>query len=643
MMSLNAPQWRFRCPLCLKRLVLPEQLVVFKPASANVSDEREDSKVIDCTTDFMQEVRDFVGHLGDNIPGGVFVSHVNCEAKHPWLTTRTVPGQDGKPPSEVREITIPGDEDAGETCDVQFTCWKTNRQITKTIQHWIVRMLHETYKHSKKHEAMWFPYLLLTATAASDEMNSSRPCGNLVELAGTRDVGKTILTVQLMHEELFGRLSDGRRIKSFEYFFPRGTSGKSFPIELYTFSAWKEQPTFRPLGTEPTPGDLRAIFIERVGRSGKASDGGGQSGPEEKDDGWLRKALRSLRGLVTEARVNLVDEEPVAPTIVEPFIPKPSQQWVPILFYDSAGESQETRAGTIRRLRDLTNKLAICVDGQELIDPEKEKTSIRHACSRLDDLTHERYRHRSTCIVVTKTDLIENTLSRQDQKSLYSKAGTTTSRDLLSRLLANGGTDDMETLLNYMSREGPERIIDDVFFVSTRGLPWMRGIRLSPIGSFDPSSATSGERVKLNAGTGYKFKVAVGEVTEDEKGEDVVILRVKQVLIHEQPVDFEIVDSDTIMFTAPSNDSCGFIEIDSENWAKAKDGLVEDQANSERLFNAATVGARETLKPRSLGLIPFLAWCGEIEESDIVRDARGGFGEDRKQARRSRVNRVGVA
>src|SRR6185436_2166462 len=97
------------------------------------------------------------------------------------------------------------------------------------------------------------------------------------------------------------------------------------------------------------------------------------------------------------------------------------------------------------------------------------------------------------------------------------------------------------------------------------------------------------------------------------------------------PAVFNLVDSETITVTVPSNDARGFIEIVSENWAKAKDGLVQDEANSERFFNVLDVGTRESLKPKSLGLIPFLAWCGDISESDIVREPLVTAGQDRKK------------
>src|SRR5437870_5499172 len=89
-MSNKSPQWRFRCPLCLRTLQSGQELILFKTSETDV--EAPIIETISCRDDvgFMEDVKRFVGDRGDNIVGGVFVSHVNCAAKNPFI------GPDGK-------------------------------------------------------------------------------------------------------------------------------------------------------------------------------------------------------------------------------------------------------------------------------------------------------------------------------------------------------------------------------------------------------------------------------------------------------------------------------------------------------------------------------------------------------------------
>lgn len=599
-MSRVPPRYKFRCPLCLTKLREPEKLVLYKPASAESETERPD-KSITCTENFMQEVQDFVGDRANNLRGGIFVSHVGCAAKNPFISS------DGK-------VKISDDPGAGDRCNVEVICVFTKKPMIVNVKHWIVGMLRETLNYSKEYDSMWFPYLLLAATASTDGGETKRPCGNLVELAGTRDVGKTIMTVQLMHEHLF---SEG--LRSFEFFFRgQASDAYSFFEELVTFSAWKDLPSFRPVGTHRTWGDLRAVFVQRISKeTANVSLNDGQTKKRPSLSQWLLKLLRE--------DIPRVGGAPAAQeTTASNFTLRPSQRWVPVLFYDSAGESNEDFSQMTERLRRVTNRLAICIDSEELIDPAREKDSIKHAGERLRLRQMEQENRKvPTCIVVTKADLLASRLPETESKlvaesiQVGSKAKAA-ARKLLTTLLKNDGTSDAKALLEDLSTKD---LVDEVFFVGTTNLPFMHGIRYSPIATFEPNQAKKGETVTIKANRNYyEFKVNGAIEPQDGTGSGLSALNVKSIRFNGEEAKITIKDNETIEAIVPEDNSRGFIEIVSEYLAGAPAVLTRDEANSSALFNVVKVADKEVLKPKSFGLTRFLAWCGGVNESVIVRE-----------------------
>jgi len=613
-MNKVPPEFKFRCPLCLRRLRGGQQLILFKSASAESESEEPSIVTIDCQDGFMEQVTEFVGKLENNIRGGVFVSHVNCDGKNPFF-------KDGK-------IQIPGNlVDDGERCVLDgVVCAVTGKAYPADVRHWIIRMLRETSRYSEKHDAMWYPYLLLAATASVDRMDIVRPFGNLIELAGTRRVGKTILTIQMMHEDLFSR-----GLRSFEYFFPRGLEGNPFYEELITFAAWKEQPSFRPPGTLRTPGDLRAAFIERIPpKNTPAAKKTRTRKPSLM--GWFVNLMHEFSEMLG-ARRRDVDANS------KTFRFQPSKKWVPILLYDSAGEASQEFPERTRRLRDLTNKIAICIDAEELVNRASPPNSIKHARERLNlALLESDSRKRRTAIVVTKADMLQKTLSTADATLLNDlwKGGSRASergRKLLLSLLQRRPTNDGAALTEFLSKTP---IVDAVFFVGTINLPLMNGIRFSPIGSFEPVSAKKRKRITIKANKYYRFQMngdvpASAGTTNPPTDEDLddqlrsatpdsTELDVKAIRFNDRSAEFTVINSKTIEATVPDNSSRGFIGIISERREGTPPQLVRDDANSSELFNVIDISDKESLKPKSFGLTSFLAWCGGIEESEIVRD-----------------------
>ncbi|MBV9926948.1 MAG: hypothetical protein JOZ96_18160 [Acidobacteria bacterium] len=604
--------YTFRCPLCLQRLGANAELILFKAAPPDSDSELPEAPVIPCVGDFMAQVRQFVGKLENNIQGGVFVSHVGCEVKNPFLVNGRI------------DISV-GD---GESCTLTYADESSGNDIQKTVAHWIIRMLRQTRDYADSYDPMWYPYLLLAATASKDSADTQRPYGNLIELAGSRSVGKTIIAVQLMQEELLARALVGARVSSREYFSPRGDSAsEAFKKELYTFSNWKHLPTMRPASTIPTPGDLRAVFIERVEKQ-EAAPAPKASKPSERQKS-ISKFLQKLRALISGVEPDGNGAAGEAPRF------ETTRKRIPILFYDTAGESQEKMSETTKRVRELTNKLVVCIDGEELCDRKKRKDSIRLACKRLDDLVEEQdTRRRKTCVVVTKSDLIEERLSQEEAERLKAVLGLNgarreSARLFLVHLLKKSDTFDTNKLVEFLLRRDKETLIHNVFFIGTRNLPLTVGIRTSPIKSFSPQQAGAGEKVTITANTGYKFKEDVGAVTPDEEVVGQRVLRLREIRIGGKRADFKVINEETVEVTVPSDDARGFIEIYSRYWFKLLAEFRPDEANSEDPINAEDEEEQYKLKPQSTGLIRFLAWCGDIPEEIITRkfDALPGANE----------------
>lgn len=607
--------YSFRCPLCLQRLGPNAELLLFKAAPPDSDSERPLIETVQCAGNFMPRVKQFVGVLENNIQSGVFVSHVGCDVKNPFLAGG--------------RVDIPAGD--GESCVLTFTDeTDSTKNIPKTVAHWIVRMLRQTSDYADSYDPMWYPYLLLAATASADSADTRRPYGNLIELAGSRSVGKTILAVQLMQEGLLARALAGARVSSREYFSPRGdAAGDSFKKELYTFSNWRHLPTMRPAPTPSTAGDLRAVFIERVERreAAPAPQAPKPSEWQRQISGFLRK-LRSLISGVSEDDNGAVEESPRFDV---------SRTRIPILIYDTAGESQVDMSETTRRVRELTNKLVVCIDGEELCDRRRRKDSIRLACKRLDDLIEEKdSRRRKTCVVVTKSDLIEERSSPEEVERLKAVAGLNgtrreSARRFLVDLLKKSRTSDTDKLVDFLLRRDEETLIHNVFFVGTRNLPLTIGIRTCPIKSFSPRQARGGEKVKIKASPGYKFKADGGAITPDEEVPGQRVLRLTEVRIGGRKADFNIINDETVEVTVPSDDARGFIEIFSKYWFKLTSQFKPDEANSEEPLNAEEEEEQHKLKPQSTGLIKFLAWCGDIREDDIIREFDTSPGTHKQQ------------
>jgi hypothetical protein len=608
-------RYQFRCPLCLKKLGPAHTLVAFRIVEA-IDDEPPLSLEVDCgNEDFIGEILRFGGEAiyTPTTENAVFISHVQCNAINPfWTEVTKQDGDDAQTERRSAKIKIPGKAADGVKIEGVFIDRKTSNQLRKTMQHKIIKMLRDTLKYSEEHRAMWFPFALLRSTATIEGEYLRRPFGSLVEMASAPGVGKTILTLQLMNAR--GYAHNDRVVRSVDYFFPRREMGgnaryqDAFMKELFFHSTWNVRPEFRPPPTpELTPGDLRAILIEPVSEASPAKilshrPAGGKNASR------LQKMREGLRYFLEE--LGLKEKNPIPKTDLVKEL-RQTEYWHPVLFYDTAGESHVSVSEVTRAVRRLTNKLAICIDAEELFDKDGENKSINLACARILTMIEERER-KSCCLIITKLDLIS--LDEEKKRTLVKIAEDlrdtdVEARQLLVKWLKEFHDADKDNLRQYLlSSDGR---IEKVFFVWTENLPKMTDIRSYPIEGFEPKKGDVGTEVTIKATTGYDFNGA------------------RKLYFNEQEADFKVESSEVIKAKVPAGATTGFIEIEIEE--DIKDGPDKgkriDVGTSEQYFIVTPSTRRRNEpneRPQSYGLIKFLSWCLDKSPQELIRD----FGAD---------------
>ncbi|HYG08514.1 MAG TPA: hypothetical protein VD835_00940, partial [Pyrinomonadaceae bacterium] len=333
--------YKYTCPLCLDLLTRGHSIKVFKIADASSGAKSKHlTKRFDCgRRDFIEEVLKF---SGDDVfvpveELAVYVSHDGCKAVNPfWAQSNN-------------QIEMPGNYGDGDKFTADLRCNATTKNFQKVMDHWIVKILRETYELGNDYAPMWYPLQLLLATAAEEGSGLSRPYGSLVEMASTKSAGKTILTLQILNQALY---RNGLELTVKEFFYPNPDSEdidlarfkEKFYSEVFFHSMWRETPVSRPFGTEPSPGDLRAVFVQPVAAD-EQPDGGAVKQPS---NGRVRGMARGIAGLAwffvketvspsSTKKKNKKDKEP-SPDLGEMIAARKDEFWNPIIFYDTAGE-----------------------------------------------------------------------------------------------------------------------------------------------------------------------------------------------------------------------------------------------------------------------------------------------------------------
>lgn len=579
--------YMFRCPLCLKRLDADHTLVAFR-ITETAGDAPPPSVEVDCDDeDFMEEIITWGGDAlyTPATDKSVFISHIQCDAVNPFWTEEVILDADGDEAERDARIKIPPGD--GGKITWSFRCELTGNTLKKEMQHKVISMLRLTKRYNDLHRPMWFPFGLLRSTAALGDEDLRRPFGSLVEMASAPGVGKTILTLQLMNEQTYAN-RDGRFIDSAAYFFPRregvadqAQSESTFMDELFFHASWAKRPEFRPLPTTAiTPGDLRAVFIKPVGGLTKLAL---QPHRTSSQNGSRRqKVWEAIAYFLQSVGFMSKSQPPQTDVLKELSHPR---YWHPILFYDTAGETQLRGSEITMAVRNLTNKLAICIDAQEVFDSNSDNSSINLACERIHTMIQEEDR-KSCCLVITKLDTLP--LIAEERATLMRIAEDLETPDdearrLLVEWLEKNRDRDKDNLRRYLLSSDSR--VERVFFVWTEGLPKMRGIRSYPLDSFEPERGDVGTGVTIKATNGYDFK------------------RATKLYFNGREAQFQAESSGVIKTKVPEHATTGFIEIEFGT------GANKDEGTSEKYFVVNSSPARPDELPQSYGLIKFLAWC----------------------------------
>lgn len=433
-----------KCPLCLKYLDQNEQLVRFCLTHRTT----QQFNCVDSPTAMFCPARD--GQCNESPDSGVFLRHIGCEAKNPfWDETKN-------------RVELPGDDTTTfrHTSTIPHKVSTSNGMSDVEVFHWEIGMLRTVPSDA---EEMWFPLMLLRATT---EVNQRKRIGALVELAGTKRVGKTVVAVQAMDSKGYvNNEENGRSLILKDYVYSRRPDGAVIApmIEmLYLRDIMDRNHGFDPgaLGTRPGAGDLKAVFIEpaRNAESTKHFDDGNLKWKAREFGNDIWSQLKDLLGLARQSS---------ATSSSHPF-------WYTVLFYDTAGELSHRGSQILSRIEETVEKAAVFVNALELLDPSYDSSladsSVTVATRRLKALKGRK--NIECCLVVTHLDLVKDRIAKGDWEKI----------EQIARAVDANPFDDRETrklLITWLRKSKDQNVRNlntllkgaKVFFLWTEGIP----------------------------------------------------------------------------------------------------------------------------------------------------------------------------
>jgi hypothetical protein len=325
----------YKCPLCLTKLTKREQLARF----CTLHKDRPD--IFPCVPEAMKTLVFCVERecrCDDSVDEGIFLRHVDCKMRNPFWN------------ESIGKVVVPGQPD---TTRAQFPLdYGSGTPRPEWVQHWMLGSLRTVPDDAPE---MWFPLMMLRATA---EKNGRGRTGRLVELAGARESGKTVLAVQAMNHHGYVPASNTTdSVDLHNYIFSRNSGEETFRIfletlRLNTLLRLNAKEVYLPRPTLNEPGHLKAVFIRPAPNSHPST-----STEREKSDGLLRVAaslaigfLRRLTGEVRVAAGQVLSGD-------RPF-------WYTLVLYDTSGEASENED----LMPDLAavDKVAVVVNAAEI-------------------------------------------------------------------------------------------------------------------------------------------------------------------------------------------------------------------------------------------------------------------------------------
>jgi hypothetical protein len=336
-----------------------------------------------------------------------------------------------------------------------------NGQTIK-VTHWEIAMLRLVPPSPE----MWFPLMLLRATGEMFRNNEGEKAriGVLVELAGARSVGKTVLAMQAMEYDGYvpDSSNDGRHVEVTGFMFSRLPPGKTvlrnpFLATLYYNNLMMRNDTglFQLDETDRMPGDVKAAFIARSNEMG--AQGFTSSNALPRAD---RKRIKAVGSSIWQ----------FIKGTKEIFMPRVGSYpfWFTVAFYDVAGESFRFGDVIPDFIEKSIDRVAILIDAEEIFAKSKT-SSIALANERIGRVTVLETPH---CLVVTKLDLIMDRLSQEERskvnliaEDLNGDYRSEARKLLISWLIQRKDDESIKQLINRLER------IANIFFVWTKDLP----------------------------------------------------------------------------------------------------------------------------------------------------------------------------
>ena len=433
-----------KCPLCLKDLDKNEQLFRFCLKHGNATQ----FNCVESPSQMFCSVKD--GRCNESPDDGVFIRHMGCEAKNPfWNKTKKI-------------IELPGDDSTSfrDSSTVPHKVSTSKGVSDVEVFHWQIGMLRAVPSDT---EEMWFPLMLLRATS---EVNQRKRVGVLVELAGAKRVGKTVVAVQAMDSKGYvSNESNGRSLTLKDYIYSRRPENVTIaPLMdmLYLRDIMERNHAFDPnaLGTRAEPGDLKVVFIEPPGNS---------ESNEPLNNGNLTGRLREFGSDIWWQIKDLLSMSAYSGATSSSH-----KFWHTVIFYDTAGELHQRGSQILRRIEEAVEKAAIFVNAVELFEPTHDTSSpdssITVARRRLEALKGKK--NVECCLVVTQLDLVKDKIAKEDWGKIEQIAQAVEgnplddkeARKLLIRWLRNSRDQNIRSI---------ERLLKGVkvFFVWTIGIP----------------------------------------------------------------------------------------------------------------------------------------------------------------------------
>lgn len=464
----------YKCPLCLTPLANGVRLQRYCV-------KHRVSKEFNCHPRTLR-AEIYCSESGDNCnettEDGVFFRHIGCSYKNPFWNEA----------KGVVEVPVQSEEtSAGYQLDFGLG---GEREVRVVVQHWLLGVLALLPENISE---MWFPAMLLRATAETSSL--WRRVGVLVELAGAKESGKTILAMMSMNQHgytLVNGSSPEIEVRDFIYSSHKeGNQGEflRYVETLHLSTLLKDgqrKRLFLPQGTFRGR-SVKVSFIKPSKNWQIPTDDG-----VEADLRWPKKlALKALfavpnlvKGIVSQTA--LVAWQIVHAATSYPF-------WYTVVLYDTAGEANDAR--DIQRELDAIDKVAIVVNAGEIfglakqlhVAPDEnvgesgqieedgetefgglEDQSIKTACDRIAKGVDRRQK---LYLIVTQMDRIKEQIKADWPRvevivdSIGSKHFNREAKEMLSQWLAQSHAPHADDLKNKLRR------VKDVFFVWTEDLP----------------------------------------------------------------------------------------------------------------------------------------------------------------------------